>query len=122
MLQIIYLILGAIFCEFTNDYCNWNRKPNEPSKFYAWFRNSSKDLEGMAIPGPPSDMFEDRTGIFAIASNMDSDAGQVPGSQAFLTSPILKGKDHPKECFNFFVYFGVSFFPIHFNMIKIDFT
>ena len=121
-MQIIYLILGAIFCEFTNDYCNWNRKPNEPSKFYAWFRNSSKDLEGMAIPGPPSDMFEDRTGIFAIASNMDSDAGQVPGSQAFLTSPILKGKDHPKECYNFFVYFGVSFFPIHFNMIKIDFT
>ena len=78
-------MLGPIFCDFEKDYCNWQLYPKDWTKKYAWFRNSSNGLEGMAITGPPNDIFDDRNGIFVIASDMaGSEEGQTPG-QGFST-------------------------------------
>lgn len=66
-------------------------------------------LEGEAIPGPPSDHLDNRERYFAIASNMlpsDSPAD----STADLISPYIIGTEHPKECFKFWFYFGVSYY------------
>ena len=94
-------------CNFENDLCHWESKPTQSDgSKYSWQRNNSVNFEGAALPAPPSDHRNDREKKYILASGMyPPDAPN--DATADLLSPYLKGKDHPYECFGFWVFFGV---------------
>ena len=63
----------------------------------------------MTIPGPPSDAYNHKDGIYIIASNMMA-VDAAKNSKAKILSPWLIGKQHPEVCFSFLVYFSVNIF------------
>ena len=97
-----------IVCNFEKDLCHWERKPGQSEEAkYSWQRNNSVNFEFAALPAPPSDHRDDRERNYILASGMfPPDAPS--DATADLLSPYLLGKDHPNECFGFWVYFGVS--------------
>ena len=105
-MQVFYFV-GQIFCGFENDYCKWSLNPKDFANSFAWFRNSSMDLEANSIPGPPFDVNERDNGTFVIASDLIA-RDPTSGSLANLISPYILGADHWRACFSFYVYFGVS--------------
>ena len=107
MKTYIDIILVLIVCNFENDLCHWESKPTQSDgSKYTWQRNNSVNFEGAALPAPPSDHRNDREKKYILASGMyPPDAPN--DATADLLSPYLKGKDHPYECFGFWVFFGV---------------
>ena len=99
-----------IVCNFEKDLCHWESKPSQlDGSKYTWQRNSSVNFEeGADIPAPPSDHRNDRDKKYILASGMYPPDAPTDAT-ADLLSPYLLGKDHPNECFGFWVYFGVRF-------------
>ena len=97
-----------ILCNFENDFCHRERQPESADSQYAWFRNTSNDLESAGLQGPSQDHNAEKDKFFAIASGMlPPDSPQ--DATAALISPYLVASVHPKECFGFWIYFAVSF-------------
>ena len=68
-------------------------------------------MENSEIPGPPTDMSNNKDGHYILASNKIAiNAGE--NAKAKFLSPYLIGKQHVEECFQFLVYLSVSLFEI----------
>ena len=100
---------AIIFCDFEkDDYCHWNRNPNSVNATrFGWKKFTSNELENSEIPGPPTDMSNNKDGHYILASNKIAiNAGE--NAKAKFLSPYLIGKQHVEECFQFLVYLSVS--------------
>ena len=97
-----------IVCNFEQDLCNWESNPSQiDGSKYTWQRNTSVNFEELGMPAPPSDHTSNREKHYILASDIfPPDA--PGGATAVLLSPYFKGNDHLHECFEFWVYFGVS--------------
>lgn len=97
-----------IVCTFEKDFCHWEHLPEDDVSQYAWNRETSTLIEGLGIPGPPSDHLGNKETYYAFSGNK-LPAGTPQDSTADLISPYLIGQEHNVECVMFQVYFGVSF-------------
>ena len=94
-----------ILCNFQENLCDWAVKSDNN---YKWIRRTSDQLANNNIPGPESDLNEEKDKFFLMAS--DKLGGDSPiGSTTQILSPDFKTSEHELECFTFWYQFDVRY-------------
>ena len=95
-----------VHCEFSTDYCHWSVEASDQVSGFVFDRVTAADLQQSGIAGPVTSHFgkNDDPFVFVTANGTVDEKGTV----TIIKSPLLKGKEHPEECFHFWFDFRVS--------------